>query len=362
MITSRRNSLNFLRLVLAVLVIGGHAVTRGGHGLDDVFHKITIGTLAVFGFFGLSGYLIAASADHLSPGRYLWHRFLRIFPAFWVCLVVTAFVFGAIGWAHAGGRGLGPFLRATKGPIGYVTNNFWLRMTQLQVAHTPVGVPFPLVWNGSLWSLFYEFICYLIAGALAVLGLLRRSWTVAALAVAVWVAEAIICSVPSFNVDFTPFGYWDALNLLTLVPVFLAGSLLYLYRDRVPDSGLLALLSTGIFLLSLWMPLGSSLPSYSMTSASLMAPALVYPLLWLGAHLPFQKIGARNDYSYGAYIYAFPVQQTLALWGVYRWGWVAYTVLSVIGTAPLAIASWWVVERPVMSLRQWTLRPAHASS
>ena len=63
--------------------------------------------MAVVGFFGISGYLITGSAERSRPLRYLWQRFLRIFPAFWVCLVVTAFVIGAIAWStDPGGRPL----------------------------------------------------------------------------------------------------------------------------------------------------------------------------------------------------------------------------------------------------------------
>lgn len=97
----RRNSLNFLRLVLAVTVVISHASALGGFAGEWIFQRVAVGTLAVYGFFGISGYLIASSALHNSLGRYLWQRFLRIMPGYWVCLVVTALGIGAIGWSHA---------------------------------------------------------------------------------------------------------------------------------------------------------------------------------------------------------------------------------------------------------------------
>ena len=56
----------------------------------------TLGTVPVFGFSGISRFLVAGSAARNNVGRYLWRRSLRIFPAFWICLFVTAFLFGTI--------------------------------------------------------------------------------------------------------------------------------------------------------------------------------------------------------------------------------------------------------------------------
>jgi peptidoglycan/LPS O-acetylase OafA/YrhL len=77
--------------------------------------------------------------------------------------------------------------------------------------------------------------------------------------------------------------------------------------------------------------------------------------LWLGAHLPLQRVGARNDYSYGVYIYAYPVQQLLATWHAQRFGYWAYLGLSVLGVAPFAAASWWVVEKRALRLKRLDL-------
>ena len=78
--------------------------------------------------------------------------------------------------------------------------------------------------------MFYEFLCYLILGALAVLGLLRRRAVVLALAVSTWSSVFIGYVHPNLNNHYT---YWA---MLTLIPIFLTGSVLYLYREKVPDS------------------------------------------------------------------------------------------------------------------------------
>jgi peptidoglycan/LPS O-acetylase OafA/YrhL len=357
----RRNSLNFLRLVLAISVIFSHAITIGGFGSEVVFGKTTLGTVAVYGFFGLSGYLIAGSASRNHVGRYLWQRFLRIFPAFWVCLIVTAFFFGVIGWYNmspvlAHHCGISCYVKEPGGPLGYVFHNLWLQINQATIARTLPSGYFRNVWNGSLWTLFFEFLCYLMLAILSLIGLLRHRLAVAALAGAVWLTEVIITSVPSLNQNFSPSHNWDIMKMLTFVPIFLVGSLLYLYRDKIPDSGLLAWGCTFLVLFGLVLPVGNSVPTFTFTSVDLTAVFLAYPLLWLGIHLPFHMVGARNDYSYGVYIYAFPVQQLLVIWGVSRWGYWPYTLLAVAVVVPFAVASWWAVEKHALRLKTFHLR------
>ena len=127
--SGRHNSLNFLRLVLALLVVVSPTIVLGGYGSESIFGKTTLGTMAVYGFFGISGFLIAGSAVHNDPGNYFWRRFLRIFPGFWVCLLVTAFFFGLVGWLtgtipagyHSGASRA--YFRAPHGPMEFCLQN-----------------------------------------------------------------------------------------------------------------------------------------------------------------------------------------------------------------------------------------------
>jgi peptidoglycan/LPS O-acetylase OafA/YrhL len=141
------------------------------------------------------------------------------------------------------------------------------------------------------------------------------------------------------------------MKMLTFVPIFLGGSLLYLYRDKIPDSGLLAWGCTFLVLVGLVVPVGESEPTFTLTSMDLVAVFLTYPLLWLGIHLPLHRIGAHNDYSYGVYIYAYPVQQLLLVWGVARWGYWPYALISLAAVVPFAVASWWLIEKHALKLK-----------
>jgi peptidoglycan/LPS O-acetylase OafA/YrhL len=88
----RHNALAALRLGFAGLVALAHAWSVG-FGHQPRIGQTDVSALAVDGFFVLSGFLVARSWLRLqSFRRYAWHRFLRIMPGFWVCLVVTAAV------------------------------------------------------------------------------------------------------------------------------------------------------------------------------------------------------------------------------------------------------------------------------
>ena len=246
--SAKRNSLNLLRLILAVAVVFSHSITVGHFGSESLFGKTTLGTVAVYGFFGISGYLIAGSAARNNAGRYLWQRFLRIFPAFWICLLVTAFLFGTIAWFHLNPAlsrtcGLHCYLTEPNGPLGYVIHNFWLQVNQSTIAKTGVlGGLLGFGWNGSLWTLELEFLCYLLLAAFSVLGLLKRRLLVALIAAVIWIAVVVIIAIPTLRTDFSPlhngaiiviFGFnVEVMNFLILVSIFLSGALLYLYREK----------------------------------------------------------------------------------------------------------------------------------
>ena len=360
--SARTNSLNFLRLVMAILVIVSH-MWLGGFRDPFLMNQTSVGNMAVYGFFAISGFLIASSALRNSFGRFLWQRFLRIFPGYWVCLGVTAFLFGTVAWehqAHSIGLHCGVvtcYFGSDTGPWQYVYHNLFLRIDQPRIANTPVGVAWPYSWNVSLWTLIYEFLCYLLLGGLAVVGLLRRRVAVLVFTGCLWVCEVIVGIANPHMTNFT----W---RILTLVPIFLTGSLLFLYRDKIPDSGYMAIGLAILYLASPWLPFGGIVTPFRVTinASQVLAPLIAYPLFWLGIHLPLHRFGARNDYSYGVYIYAGPVAQMLAMWQVQRWGYGAYLALAIAGTVPFAVASWWIIERHALRLKKLLSKSNQVSS
>jgi peptidoglycan/LPS O-acetylase OafA/YrhL len=105
-LNGHQNSLGALRLLLASFVILHHAYPLGGFGLQPLESwsqgQATIGTLCVAGFFAISGYVIAKSGNSSDFMQFIWRRILRIFPAFWLVLFITAFVVGPLIWVTSG--------------------------------------------------------------------------------------------------------------------------------------------------------------------------------------------------------------------------------------------------------------------
>jgi len=351
--SGRKNSLNFLRLVLALMVVYSHAAEVGWLGYRDVvINGTSLGTIAVYGFFGISGFLIAGSATRNGFGRYLWQRFLRIFPGFWVCLIVTAFVFGVIAWArHPLPHCEVPcYLDMKRGPFSYVYRNALLEINQYTVARRGVGA---YLGNGSLWTLFFEFLCYLFLALLAAAGLLRHRIWALAITVALWATVFVITLTPALDRRFGLGSHWTELNFAKFSIIFMVGALIFLYREHIPDSGWIALACAALFIVGMWLlPTGGKAPAFTFTASDLLAPLIAYPMLWLGIHLPLQKVGSRNDYSYGVYIYAYPLTQLLVLWNAERFGYVPFMLLTVLLTVPFAVASWWLIEKRALSLKK----------
>jgi hypothetical protein len=152
----------------------------------------------------------------------------------------------------------------------------------------------------------------LVLAGLAFLKLLHRRRVVVGVACGVWFLEVVIAWWgPANNVAyaFGPFVLPPSLifEFLTLAPAFLAGTVLYLYRNAVPDSGWLAVGFIVVYAGGSWLPFFGvgevRFLHFLPGPTSVMAPALAYPLVWLGIHLPplFRRVGTRNDYSYGVY-------------------------------------------------------------
>lgn len=342
------NAIGAIRLALATAVLVSHAFPLGGWGTDPVYvwtgGQAGGGTLAVLGFFAISGYLITLSAERGTAARFFLRRGARLLPAYWVALIVVAFVIAPLAWV-AQAKHLATFFDFDgNSPFSYVARNALLYVQQWGVndvflESTPYGRISEMdSVNGSIWTLVYEAACYLIIGATIVLGVQRfRAMLIPALCIASLVALIVMTAAPSAILPLVPAPLTP--EGLRLMPAFLVGSTIAVFRHRVRASRTLAAAAALVVVASL------GLGGFWVIGV----PALGYLVLWLGYGLPRQLrgIGAKNDVSYGLYLYAWPVQQTTVVLGWNTWGFLAWTLSSLVVSLLFAWASWILVERPV---------------
>ncbi|RYZ26164.1 MAG: acyltransferase, partial [Propionibacteriaceae bacterium] len=187
---ARSNALDVLRLLFATTVAVAHTMLIG-FGYQPQAGSTDFGSLAVDGFFVLSGFLVARSYLRLgSLRRYAWHRALRILPGFWACLLATALLIAPLLAVLLGRPALSVF-SGEDSAWSYLRSNALLVISQFGISGMPGTGGVPDQVNGSLWTLFFEACCYAALAALGVLGVLQqRRGLVAGMCLLLWALNA----------------------------------------------------------------------------------------------------------------------------------------------------------------------------
>lgn len=338
LVAGRANNFNLLRFVAASMVLFFHCFALTGHNISELPVRTTIGfvdlgLLGVTIFFAISGFLIAQSVTRSrSIFRFVKARALRILPALALSTLFCVVVIGP--------------LATTLSQAAYWTDTGTWRYLFHTIALDPQvslpGVfqhnPYPPPVNGSLWTIPVEVWCYAVLGAITLIGLCSSRWKFNVVAIAVLIGFANYETL--FREQIPSGGAWSTPYL---VGVFFFGAWCFLHRVFLPASiwaaGAVALLAIAL--------LDSALSRYALFGAvTYLTLTIAYnPRLLVGW---FLKLG---DYSYGIYVFAFPVQQFL----VWRFGITDPLTLLELAfplTLALAIISWHIVERPALALKR----------
>lgn len=329
----RDNNCNLIRFLAATAVIFFHCYALTDRWTDEPLWRLApelnFGSLGVKAFFVISGFLVTKSwqeRGRIAP--FAAARALRIYPAL-VC--ATAVTIALAAWSSA--RPLAAFL-ADPQTLDYAWHTATAFDVRDRLPSAYATNPFPDSVNGSLWTLPVELRLYAALAIAGVAGVLarKRAWA------------AVVAALTALYIvrpEWFPLAHNDR-TTRELALLFAMGSLAYLWRDRIALS-VAALLA--VVVLVAWNPA-------ALARGPLFEPLFTYALLVAAYHprLRWPAFNRLGDYSYGLYIYSFPIQQTLVRLAP---GIEPVTLFALAFTLALALAvvSWHGIEKPALGIK-----------
>jgi peptidoglycan/LPS O-acetylase OafA/YrhL len=329
---STKNNLDIVRFAAAVMVLYSHSFDLLGLRSPLFLSWLPLGPLGVYIFFTISGYLVSESWDRDSNLlRFFHRRLLRILPGLVVCTLLTVFV-------------LGPLLTSLslKDYLANPHTSRYLQNIALNISYYLPGVfehnRIPNAVNGSIWSLPVEFLMYIVVAFAGVLH--GGRWLMASLAITSALVSLLWAQVSQ---DMLVVYNFDLRQAFLCGTYFWVGACIQkfdLKRYLTLSVGMLALLA--MLSLEPWT-------KYLSWASWVLLPIVV--LSFGFAYSPLLKrLTSTGDYSYGIYIYAFPVQQTVAyLWPNISIG--PYILICLVVTLVFAVMSWHLVEHRALLLK-----------
>lgn len=329
------DNLLLLRLIAAAAVIYGHSYAISGiPGAADHIarqgwgHGLYSGSIAVQVFFAISGFLVTGAwLRRPDLAFFLRSRLLRIVPAYLACLVISAYGMGTLLTQLPRAEYL-----ASSETWAYVWKNLTFNTNMVwTLPGVFAGNPLPNTVNGSIWTLVVEARVYLWLAIFGLLGLLdtreRLFYALAILAACLYAPLAL----PMMPMD----------EFLRLGGFFAAGSAFCRWRNEIPfHIGGVILLAVLMYLLrgTDWF-----FPLYGLT--------LVYGVFWFAYGpkflLGFNRLG---DYSYGVYLWGFPIQQLVAM-NLAEPTPTRITLLALPLALLAGVLSWHLLEQPMLRLK-----------
>lgn len=346
------NNFDLIRFLLALSVIfchsyaiylGWESFARNEFFMKWTGGKISIGSTAVNFFFVISGFLIVRSFKYSkSFWQYLKKRALRIYPGFIVVFFLSIFAFGPLG--HMKEFSIEAYLdfldsvwikREVANMISLqapIEKNYFTQLPQFGL-------------NNSLWTIQYEFICYLAVPVLAWIGFTKhRKLLLIAL-----IISHVLLGLQSVGYIF-PFSEKLSGGIISnpyyyprFFTYFLLGACVYLFKDSLPRNFLIAALAAIIFLLG-----------FKFQMVDILWPVSGTYLLFYFAYHPkliFPNFAKHGDLSYGIYLYGWPLQQLVMVYlGSYLDAKGLFLVVTPI-VIVFAFISWKLIESPALQLK-----------
>jgi peptidoglycan/LPS O-acetylase OafA/YrhL len=323
------------RLALSILVVFLHTfIVCYGRGAEiseavgNIGRPVFMALLPIF--FGLSGFLVAASAVRTdSVTKFLFFRATRLVPALAVETTLAALI-------------LGPLVTTVALADYFTDKRFFAYFGNIigRVRYELPGVfeasPEPGVVNLNLWTLHAELECYAIMAAAIVFGVIKRRnlllgfWLTATVALAAW------------NAAYSTFEAKSLYPTSVFVYSFCTCVVAYVWRDKIVLRRSFFLAAIAVYCALVYLP----------QTVFLVIPLLCYIMIYVGLSERFRlPTWISGDYSYGTYLYSFVFQQ-LVVTALPEWRhWWLVFPLSLALTMVFAVASWHMVEKPALKMK-----------
>lgn len=327
---------DYMRFILAAAVVIQHSIRSSyGQAFADPFtwggwHR-TLAAPILLMFFALSGFLVAGSLKRRPTATaFITLRGIRLVPALAVEVLLSALILGPVFTSLP----LGQYFDASSFHeyFGNIVGRIRFVLPGVFETNPATDV------NVSLWTVPYELECYLV-----LLGLwLFRVLNSRAL-VAVFTAGFIAFYTRRELSGFDPVAAVEGIAPRALIAAFLCGLCVSLYSDKIR-------LSIPIFVAMLAGMIATTLSYRTVFIAPIFA---AYIVVYLGmTHPPKKTFLMRGDYSYGLYLFAYPIQQTYThLFPAYR-HWYLNAVFTLVVGVAYAAFSWWFIEKPILGRKK----------
>ena len=336
----QKNNFDFLRFVFAFLVVLAHTYELSGN--IGALHALSIidTFIPVSGFFIISGFLITRSySASKTLGQYFIKRIKRLMPGYLFIII---------------GSALGLSLISTLGLSGYFHSASLYKYLSANLVFLNFLHPcLPGVFdkntmcaiNGSLWTIKVEVSFYIIIPLLFYF-INKSNRKLILLSVLYILAVLYNYGLYEFFQKWTGHhGLYFTLShqLPSLMVYFIAGMAIHFYFDIIMKyKNLLVLIALPVFILEYVL------------NVEILKPLALSIIIFYVAYSfkAFNNFGKFGDFSYGIYIFHFPLIQLFIYYGMFNKydPWMV-TVIIALTTCILAVLSWHLLEKQFLKRR-----------
>ncbi|MFY7814825.1 MAG: acyltransferase family protein [Chryseobacterium taeanense] len=317
-----KNNFDFLRVLLAFIVFLGHLGTLS-NSEELRFLKHSPIEIAVFGFFVISGFLIARSYERSSSLKsYLSKRIRRIIPAYLLVVFLCAILLSLV---------------STYSIKDYFSNPevykylFWNSLFLNFKAPWLPGVFGNQAVNGALWTLKIEMSYYFCLPLLFLLfGKSNKYRNISLIIV--------------YFLSLVYLNYFESIHKISVakqlpgtLSYFIPGMLIYFNFDLfVKNKNTLFIIA----ILTVWFDLIFNIILFSPAMIGIIVLYIAYSFTFL------TNFGKYGDFTYGIYIFHFPIIRVFTTLGLFRdYNPYLMAFICMIIVVSVGICSWHFYEK-----------------